>query len=147
MKTVTYVEDIALVTLKNCPSDIGFFTEVLEKTAKADVNVDMISQTPPSGGSVDMCFTVSDSDLPSLLSVSASISKTYPSVKMSVNGNNCKVAIFDEDMAVTPGYAADVFKKAAKAGTEIRLITTSEKEISLLIVNGGLDALLDEINK
>lgn len=147
MKTVTYVEDIALVTLKNCPSDIGFFAEVLEKTAKAEVNVDMISQTPPSGGTVDMCFTVSDSKLPSLLSVSASISKNYPSVKMSVNGNNCKVAVFDEEMATTPGYAAEIFKRAAKAKAEIRLITTSEKEISLLIINDSLDTLLEELNK
>lgn len=147
MKTITYVEDIALVTLKNCPSDVGFFAEVLEKTAKADVNVDMISQTPPSGGCVDFCFTVSDNDLPSLLSVTASVSKSYPAIKTSVNGNNCKVAIFDDDMAVTPGYAADIFKKAAVAGAEIRLITTSEKEISLLIVNGGLDALLENLNK
>ena len=146
MKTVTHIEDVALVTLKNCPSDISFIANILIKTAEKGVDVDMISQTPPSGGCVDMCFTVADNDIPSLLTVTASVTAEYPNVKTSVNGNNCKVVIFDDAMAGTPGYAADVFKKATEAGAEIRLITTSEKEISLLIVNSGLDALLSSLN-
>lgn len=145
MRTVTYIEDIALVTLKNCPCDIAFFADVLNKTAENGVDVDMISQTPPSGGHVDMCFTVADNDVPALLTVTASISANYPSVKTSINGNNCKVAVFDDEMVGTPGYAAKVFAKAAAAGAEIRLITTSEKEISMLIVNDGLDPLLDAL--
>ncbi len=145
MKNVSFIEDVALVTLKGCPADIDFFARVLRMISAAGVNVDMISQTPPSGGHVDMCFTVSDSDVPSLLTVTSALSSQFPSVKTSINGNNCKVAVFDESMANEPGYAAGIFEKAAAAGAEIRLITTSENDISMLIVNDGLYPLLEAL--
>ena len=145
MKKIGYIEDVALVTVKDCPSDIGFFSSLLFAVAQKGVDVDMISQTPPSGGKVDLFFTVYDSDVPSLLSAFSSVTGKYPFVKMSINGNNCKVTVFDEEMIGRPGYAADVFDKASKAGVDIRLIATSESDISMLIVNDGLYPLLDAL--
>lgn len=143
MRKVSYIEDVALVSLSGCPADIGFFSEVLTRVAEQGVDVDMITQTPPSGGQVGFCFTLADADVPALLKVTASLASAYPGVKTSINGNNCKVSVSDEEMVSHPGYAADLLSRAAAAGVEVRLITTSESDLSLLIVNDGLMPLLE----
>ena len=145
MRKVSYIEDVALVSLSGCPSEIGFFAEILQKVAEKGVDVDMITQTPPRGGQVDLCFTLADEDVPKLLTVTASLAAKYPSVKPSVNGNNCKVSVWDEEMVGKPGYAADLFARAAAAGVDVRLISTSENDVSLLIVNDGLMPLLEAL--
>ena len=145
MKRVSYIEDVALVTVKNCPPSLAFFSELFCGVAQKGVDVDMISQTPPSGGKVDLFFTVSDADVPLMLSAFSFISAKYPDVKTSINGNNCKVTVFDEAMINCPGYAADIFSKASKAGVDTRLIATSESDISMLIVNDGLAPLLQAL--
>ncbi len=145
MRKVSYIEDVALVSLSGCPADIGFFADVLNKVAFRGVDVDMITQTPPSGGHVGFCFTMADSDIPALLTITASLRADYPAVKTSVNGNNCKVSVSDEEMVGHPGYAADLLSRAAEAGVEVRLITTSENDVSLLIVNDGLMPLLEKL--
>lgn len=145
MRKVSYIEDVALVSLSGCPAEIGFFADVLTKVADQGVDVDMITQTPPSGGHVGLCFTLADADIPSLLKVTASLSSAYPGVKTSINGNNCKVSVSDEEMVGRPGYAADLLSRAAAANVEVRLITTSESDVSLLIVNDGLMPLLEKL--
>lgn len=145
MRKVSFVEDMALVTLLGCPAEIGFFAEVLAQVAAKGVDVDMITQTPPSGGKVEMCFTLADDDVPVLLTVTSALSNRYPSVKTSVNGNNCKVSVCDDEMVGKPGYAADLFRRAANANVEVRLITTSENDVSLLIVNDGLMPFLEQL--
>ena len=46
-----------------------------------------------------------------------------------------------------PGVAARVFKAAANAGCDIRMINTSETEISLLVVKADVDATVAAIKK
>lgn len=143
MKTVTFLEDVALVSLKNCPADADFISRVLTMIADENIDVDMVSQTSPTGGKIDICFTVSDSDIEKLFPLTLLFKKEYPSVSTAINGNNCKISVHDDAMKNSPGYAAEVFKKVASLKAEIRLITTSEVDISLLVVNDYLKPLLE----
>ena len=44
-----------------------------------------------------------------------------------------------------PGVAAKIFRCAADVGTDIRLITTSESQISLLITKSDFDSAYSAI--
>ena len=46
-----------------------------------------------------------------------------------------------------PGVAAKVFAAAASVGCDIRMITTSETDISLLVVKPDVDATVNAIKK
>ena len=48
-------------------------------------------------------------------------------------------------METTPGMAAKVFRAAAKASADIRIITTSEVQITLLVTQADFDAVYEEI--
>ena len=117
--------------------------KIKSKTNKIDV--DMISQTPPHSNKPHLSFTVSGDDLGKILELSAKIRDLYPDVKLSVSNGNCKISVFGEAMKGQPGVAAKVFAAAAKANTDIIMITTSEVDISMLVPQSDLTATLESI--
>lgn len=130
---ITLTEDVALITLRNSPSDMKFISKVFTKIAASGVNVDMISQTAPIGDKTNISFTVSDNDLGKVLEIFTQLRADYPSIKSDISGNNCKISLSGEQMMYMPGVAAKVFDVIAGMSLDIRIITTSEIDISLLI--------------
>jgi aspartokinase len=130
---ISLTEHVALITLRNSPSDMKFISRVFLKIADKGINVDMISQTAPHGDLTDISFTVSDDSLGDVLAVLAGLRAEYPSIKTDVSGNNCKISLSGEKMMYLPGVAAKVFEVTANMGLDVRIITTSEIDISLLI--------------
>ena len=62
------------------------------------------------------------------------------SIKPIVSSGNCKISVNDPGMENCPGVAARIFRCAADVGTDIRLITTSESQISLLVTKSDFDS-------
>lgn len=136
MKNVTDItvrEDVALVTLKNSPADMSFISKVFKLISKNSVNVDMISQTAPIGGRINLSFSINGADIGKVLELFAQLRDENPELKTDISAGNCKISIFGEGMRNSPGVAADTFEIIAKLGVDIRLITTSEVDISILV--------------
>ena len=136
--TITVSDDITLITLQNIPADINFIAEVFEKTASMGVDVDMISLSHVQSSRTSLSFTIKDDDLVKILSYTSKLDDG--SVKSIVSSGNCKISINDPQMENCPGVAAKVFGRAAQSGTDIRLITTSEAQISLLVTKSDFDS-------
>ena len=136
--TINVCEDITLITLQNISADINFIAEVFDKIASMGVDVDMISLSPVQSSRTSLSFTIADDDLVKILSYTSKLDDG--SVKSIVSSGNCKITVNDPGMENCPGVAAKVFSQAAKAGTDIRLITTSESQISLLVTKSDADA-------
>ena len=49
--TIASSSEITLITLQNCSANISFLSEIFEKIAALEVNVDMISLSPHKGPS------------------------------------------------------------------------------------------------
>lgn len=135
---ITYADDITLITLSSLPCDSKAVADVLTAMSDSGVNVDMISQTAPQGGTIRLSFTLSDDALGTALSVLSKL----PAVKPEILPGNCKIALYDANMVNTPGVAARVFTLLADAGIQVILVTTSEVDISILVSAHSLpDAL------
>lgn len=144
--TVTTTDGITLITMPNVPADIDFVAKIFENIASLGINVDKISLTPPQGANIDLSFTISDDDLGKLLAYNAERrSKGESSIQPVVSSGNCQISVCDEAMETTPGMAAKVFRAAAKASADIRIITTSEVQITLLVTQADFDAVYEEI--
>ena len=144
--TVTTTDGITLITMPNVPAVFDFFARIFENIASLGINVDMISLTPPQGSNIDLSFTISDDDLGKLLAYNAERrSKGESSIQPVVSSGNCQISVCDEAMETTPGMAAKVFRAAAKASADIRIITTSEVQITLLVTQADFDAVYEEI--
>jgi len=142
--TITTSNDITLITLQNCPSDLSFVANMFQRIAGCGVNVDMISLAPTHGAFTSISFTIADNDLGKILVFTSDLHDNS-NIKTIVSSGNCKISVYDQAMKNTPGIAAKVFTAAAKIETDIRIITTSEVDISLLVTAADCDQTLKEI--
>ena len=148
MKTVDNIfvtEDVTLFSICDAPADIEHMAEVFRLIADAGIDVDMISQFPSSGSGSGFSFTVNDKDFVAVLSIASELRARSPKTKISVSSGNCKITVSGEEMRGTPGVSARIFKAAASVNADVRMITTSEIEISLLLVKSDVDNVIDAI--
>lgn len=140
-------EDVTLFSLYDAPADISHMAEVFSMIAKAGIDVDMISQFPLSGSSSGFSFTVSDNDFVPVLSIASEVRAKSPKTKVSVSSGNCKITVSGEAMRGTPGVSARVFKAVSSVSADVRMITTSEIEIAMLVVKSDVDEVVAAIEK
>lgn len=143
---ISTVSNITLVTLQGSPATTSFMAEVFERIAELDINIDMISMPPNHGANAGLSFTISDQDLIEVLSFANTL-KTETGIKVIVSSVNHKISVYDPQMKNTPGMAARVFSAIAASDADIRLITTSEVEISLLVTEADYDTVLEAIEE
>lgn len=147
VENIFITEDVTLFSLCDSPADIAHIAEVFKMIADAGIDVDMISQFPLSGSSSGFSFTVNDKDFVSVLSIASELRNRNPKTKISVSSGNCKLTVSGEAMRNTPGVSAKVFKAAANVGADVRMITTSEIEIAMLVVKSDVDEVVAAIEK
>ena len=138
-------EDVTLFSLCDAPADIEHMAEVFKMIADAGIDVDMISQFPSSGSGSGFSFTVNDKDFVPVLSIASELRTRSPKTKISVSSGNCKITVSGEEMRGTPGVSARIFKATASVNADVRMITTSEIEISLLVVKSDFDNVIEAI--
>lgn len=145
MYEITVREDVTLISLHDSPAHIDRIAAVFNEIAQAGINVDMISQTPPNGQHSDLSFTVDGEEFGAILRVCARLRETNPELKISVSSGNCKISVLDPAMNEMPGYAAKVLSAAAAVHSDIRMVTTSECDISILVVQADLESTVQSI--
>lgn len=140
---ITMQDAVALITLQNIPADATFIHSVFEEIAKMNIDVDMISISPAQSTHTSLSFTVSDDDLFQVLGYVSKLKDI--AVKPIVSSGNCKITISDKEMEGCPGVAAKIFAAVASVNTDIRLVTTSESQVSLLMTQAHADTVLEAL--
>lgn len=133
---VYFTENVAIVSFEKAPAKIGFLSDLFDRVAQAHINVDMISQTAPKGAYNTIAFTVSDGDVPAVLSIIAELNAVRP----LVSAGNVKISLYGEEMPSKVGVAADVFDRLNGKGIDLLLITTSDVDISVVVSSANADA-------
>jgi aspartokinase len=126
-------QNVTLITLANIPINNKSIAKIFTSLAESGINVDTISQTSPLKGKISICFTLQDDVLFNALQILGTYKKYISSLRIDVNSNNTKLSLYDEDMKHHPGIAAKTMSILSEADIDIKLITTSEIDISYLI--------------
>lgn len=147
MTSITYCENIALVTLRNVPCESRCIADLFSVISDSGINVDMISQTAPQGNTISLAFTISMDAMGLLMPLVNSLKTTYHSLTMELSPGMTKINFFDQNMVTTPGVAAGVFAAFAEANLVMTMITTSTVDISVLISSALEDAALEQCKK
>ena len=146
---ISTIHGVTLVTLQSSPAKVSFVADILERIAQKGINIDMISMNPTHYSVTSLSFTILDDDLMKMISFTSELKKETD-IKALISSVNHKISVYDQQMKNTPGVAAKVFQAIAHCDADIRLITTSEVEISLLVSEADFDnvlmALEDEFN-
>lgn len=142
---ITVCDDITLVTLPNVQSDIEIIAGIFDQIGSNGIDVDMISLSPVQSAITSLSFTVHDDDFLKMLSYMATLREK--SIKPIVSSGNCKISIYDKSMENCPGVCAKFFKAVASVEADIRVITTSECQISILVTKSDFEDALSAIQK
>lgn len=139
IEKITTQTDVTLISLNDSPADIRVTADVFARIAQAGVDVDMISQCPLGGTHAGLSFTIKDEDFGKVLPVVSALRAEHKGVTVSVSSGNCKISVFGQFMLGMPGVAAKVLYAAADGNADLRMITTSETDISLLVGKADLE--------
>jgi len=121
----------ARVTLRGVADRPGIASEIFNKLANANINVDMIIQNVGSDGLTNLGFTVPQSELDNAKSVIESFASDIEG--MDFDANVCKVSVVGVGMKSHSGVAAKAFSVMAQNNINIQMISTSEIKISMII--------------
>ncbi len=143
---ITTTSNITLVTLQGFPANVDSVSSIFSQIAEHNINIDMISMAPTHGAYTALSFSISDEDLVEMLAFTTELKKQM-NINAIVSSVNHKISIYDEAMRHTPGVAAKVFTAISDTNADIRLITTSEVEIALLVSEADYDIVLSALEK
>jgi aspartate kinase len=131
---IAYSRDEAKITLVGVPDRPGVAAAIFGPLADAAINVDMIVQNVSEDGrSTDLTFTVGKSDLDRARKVIEAARDTLSYKDLVADPDVVKVSVIGVGMRSHAGIAQKMFQTLAAENINIRLISTSEIKISVLI--------------
>ncbi len=134
---------ISLVGLKDEP---GVAFKLFNLLAKHNINVDIILQSIGRDNTKDISFTVDEDCADEAMAILESNQGRLTFQKLSCKKNVAKVSIVGAGMATNPGVAAKMFETLYNIGVNIKMISTSEIRITVLIEEDEVDAAVRAIH-
>ncbi|MEP0563581.1 MAG: aspartate kinase [Paracoccaceae bacterium] len=132
---VAFSRDEAKMTLLSVADRPGIAAAIFGPLAEAGANVDMIVQNISEDGRTDMTFSVPTGQVArasaAMEAIKASGEVNY--AQLVTDENVAKVSVVGIGMRSHAGVAAKMFKALQDDGINIKVITTSEIKISVLI--------------
>jgi aspartate kinase len=124
--------NVSRVTLTGIRTGPGTMSRIFTPLAEAGVSVDVIVESAPKEGSSDVAFTVGRADFAEARSIAGEIAKSLGGV---VEGEEelGKVSMVGTGMFNRPGYAAKMFEALGREGIPIRMVSTSEIQVTCVI--------------
>lgn len=119
---------VAVVGLEDTP---GVAFRLFNLLVKNDINIDMILQSVGRHGTKDITFTCSDENADRAEEIIKNNIGKYESI--DVNKNVAKVSIVGAGMQSNAGVAAKMFEALYDENINIRMISTSEIRVTVLI--------------
>jgi len=123
----------ALVSLYRIKLDPRTITGIFESLGEAGITVDLISQTAPVDGRVNISFTVFKKDKKRATELLQRFREAMPELEIKVAERITKIAVEGAGMETQSGIAARVFGALAEAQVTVQTVTTSETKIALII--------------
>ena len=122
--------EIAVLGLKDHP---GLAAEIFRPLAESNVQTDMIVQNPARDGAVDLGFTVNRNDYQQARDLVGQIVGEQDDSRVIGNDRVAKITVVGMGIRSHPETASKVFEALAGEGINVRMISTSEIKISVLV--------------
>ena len=137
------VTRISVVELQDRP---GVAFRLFDALAKANVNVDMILQSIGRDDTKDITFTIPEDMTDDALKAIDSIKDTLKMKEVKTKTEVAKVSIVGGGMMSNPGVAAKMFETLYNANINIRMISTSEIRVTVLIDEKDVELAMNAIH-
>ena len=129
---VALAADEARLVFEGVPDRPGVSHRIFEELAKANIAVDMIAQSAGGGGKATIGFTVLNAERERTLKTLQPIADSLGAT-LRETGRVSKVSVVGAGMRTHTGVAEKMFAALSAAGINMKMITTGDIKISVLI--------------
>lgn len=130
---IAFNRDEAQLTITGVPDQPGVAAAILGPISDANIEVDMIVQNVAGDETTDFTFTVHRNDYAKAMEILQEVAKKLQARQVSGDKNIVKVSLVGVGMRSHAGIASQMFAALAKENINIRMISTSEIKISVVI--------------
>ncbi|CAM3958657.1 aspartate kinase [Bacillus sp. GX] len=131
VKGIAFEDNITRVTMKGLEQ--GALSTVFSTLAAAHINVDIIIQSITNEGTVHLSFSIHSNDLKETLEVLEQHQETLQYESVEYENHLAKVSIVGSGMVSNPGVAANMFTTLKEEDIHIKMVSTSEIKVSVVI--------------
>jgi aspartate kinase len=130
---IAFNRDEAQLTMAGVPDKPGIAHAVLGPIADANIEVDMIVQNVGDDASTDLTFTVHRNDYDRALEIIQRVGQEIGATDVTGDNTIAKLSLVGVGMRSHAGIASQMFEALASVGINIRMISTSEIKISVVV--------------
>ncbi|MBV1899930.1 MULTISPECIES: aspartate kinase [Cycloclasticus] len=130
---IAFNRDEAKVTLAGVPDMPGVASAILKPISDANIEIDMIVQNIAEDKTTDFTFTVHRNDYEKTMQILQNICAELGAKNVDGDNKIVKVSIVGVGMRSHAGIASQMFTALADEGINIRMISTSEIKISVVV--------------
>ena len=130
---IAFNRDEAQLTISGVPDQPGVASKILGPVTDANIEIDMIVQNIAEDGCTDFTFTVHRNDYDTALALLQKVSKDLGAKKVKGDNAIVKISLVGVGMRSHAGIANTMFDTLATENINIRMISTSEIKISVVV--------------
>ena len=146
IKGVAKDVNVAVISILGVPDVPGMSFKVFSLMAQRKINVDIILQSSGQDGLKDVIFTVPLDEAETARSVLQENIARFDGKSVTVDTDVAKVSVVGAGMQSHPGVASTMFEALYESSINIRMISTSEIKISVLINKDEADRAVNAIH-
>ncbi len=145
IRGVTKDTDVALVSVLGVKDNPGVAFNIFSKLSQKDINVDIILQSFGRNSTKDIVFTVSKDNGPVAVELLEK-SSHLQDARIVCDTSVAKVSIVGAGMESHPGTATKMFEALYEKNINIKMISTSEIKISVIIDAENADRAVSAVH-
>jgi len=130
---IAFNRDEAQLTVKGVPDQPGIAAKILGPISRANIEIDMIVQNVAWDTTANFTFTVHRNDFKRALEILEDTANKLGATTVSGDDSIVKLSLVGVGMRSHAGIASQMFETLADEGINIRMISTSEIKISVVV--------------
>ena len=139
--------DVARISVVGVPDEPGLAFKMFSKLSSKGINVDIILQSIGRDGTKDISFTVAKGSAEEAKAAMDDYVSTVGGKTVLLDTGVAKVSIVGAGMESHSGVATKMFEALYDAHINIRMISTSEIKISVLIDADAADVAMKAVHR
>ncbi|HJY06366.1 MAG TPA: aspartate kinase [Bryobacteraceae bacterium] len=130
---IAFSRDEAKITVTGVPDRPGIAYAILGPIADSNIDVDMIIQNAGVDDTTDFSFTIPRGDYNKAMEIAQKVQAHIGARSIVGDNKVCEVSMVGVGMRSHVGIASRMFRTLAEEGINIRMISTSEIKISVVV--------------
>ena len=129
---IVHDPDVARITLNGIRTGPGTMSRIFTPLAENGISVDVVVESGTREGAADVAFTVNRENFPEARRIAGEVAN-FLGGEVEAEQDLAKVSVVGTGMLNRPGYAAKTFDTLGEAGIPIRMVSTSEIQVTCVV--------------